>query len=63
MTKSKPDERYEAVIKLGDASWHDGPGWYYYEAEYPEEGTCGAFKTREEAKQHAEQLGYFISDA
>ena len=63
MMKSRSDERYEAVIKLGDAKWHDGAGWYYIGVDYPEEGSCGAFATREEAKQHAERLGYVIAEA
>jgi len=41
-----------------EPAWHDGPGWYYIEDEYPEEGSTGAFKTWEEAANHAEECGY-----
>lgn len=34
---------------------HDGPGWYYYDSEYPDEGSCGAFKSRQEAEDHAKE--------
>jgi hypothetical protein len=42
------------TFHLGDASWHDGEGWYYTFDDYPDEGSCGAFATREEAEGHAE---------
>ncbi|HEX8590696.1 hypothetical protein [Pseudomonas sp.] len=29
----------EALIELGDASYHSGPGLYVCDAEYPEEGS------------------------
>ncbi len=29
--------------------WHDGAGYYLILDEYPEEGSVGAFKTRDEA--------------
>lgn len=41
------------TFKLGDETWHDGPGWYYIYTEYPDEGSCGAFATRDEAEAHA----------
>jgi len=50
----------EVVVLVGDESSHDGPGWYYYDAEYPDEGSCGAFATREEAIAHAEEAGYVV---
>ncbi len=37
----------------GDANWHDGPGWYYVFSEYPDEGSVGAFATKDEAIAHA----------
>lgn len=39
---------------------HSGPGWYYYDDEYPDEGSCGAFATREEAVAHAEAAEYRV---
>ena len=33
-------------------------GWYYCDANYPEEGYCGPFDTREEAVEHAATGGY-----
>jgi hypothetical protein len=41
------------TIKLGDSTWHDGPGWYYYDSEYPDEGSVGAFASCEAAMAHA----------
>lgn len=46
-----------ATVYLGDAAWHNGPGWYYVIDEYPDEGSCGAFATREEAIEHASSAG------
>jgi len=37
---------------------HDGPGWYYWDNEYRDEGSVGAFATREEAEAHAKDAGY-----
>ena len=41
---------------LADAGY-DGPGWYYWDEEYPEEGSVGAFDTREECEAHARDEG------
>jgi hypothetical protein len=41
------------VVAVGFFDGHGGPGWYYFEAEYEEEGCSGPFKTREEAEAHA----------
>ena len=53
----------EAVVILGDESWCDGAGWYYYDAEYRDEGVCGAFATRQEATDHASEAGYVVTYA
>lgn len=55
-----PDPPPEVIVLVGDESYHAGPGWYYYDAEYPDEGSCGAFETREEAIAHAEEAGYVV---
>ena len=47
------DEATRVVVREGDDTWHDGPGWYYWEEEYPDEGSCGSFTTRTEAILHA----------
>ena len=39
----------------GDESWHDGKGWYYTLVDYPDEGSCGAFKDLNECMEHAEK--------
>jgi len=52
------DEPATVVVKKGDENWHDGPGWYYWEEEYPEEGSCGAFPSRAAAVEHAEAQGH-----
>jgi len=54
------DDAPVVVIMEGDAAWHDGPGWYYVDAEYRDEGSCGAFATRDEAVAHAREAGYFV---
>lgn len=30
-----------------------GPGWYYYDDEYPDEGSCGPFETKAQAEIRA----------
>ena len=58
-TTAEEDETEAMVCYWPDA--HDGPGWYYYDAEYPEEGSCGAFATKREAIAHArDELGYAV---
>jgi hypothetical protein len=37
---------------------HDGPGWYYWDTDYLDEGSVGGFATREEAEKHANAAGY-----
>jgi len=49
------------TLREGDASWHDGAGWYYTIDELPDEGSCGAFPTREQAVAHAVDCGYSVS--
>lgn len=46
-----------ATLHLGDATWHDGPGWYYVIDDYPDEGSCGAFASRGEAIEQAARAG------
>ena len=61
MTKVNEDECYsDPLLDLvtfhdGDKGWHDGPGWYYTINDYPDEGSCGAFKTFSDAMEHAEE--------
>lgn len=43
---------YRFAYGTGDP-WHDGPGWYYWDEEYTDEGVCGAFETLKEAEEHA----------
>ncbi len=45
-------EEYFAVVRWGDEA-HGGPGWYYYDTEYPEEGSCGPYATEAEARAAA----------
>ncbi len=40
---------------------HDGPGFYYVEDEYPDEGSCGAFATLSEAIEHARENEHAVS--
>lgn len=48
---------FVCVDRLGVDS-HSGPGWYYWDSEYPDEGSVGPFTTREEALEHARAAGY-----
>ncbi len=43
--------------------WHDGNGWYYVDENYPDEGSVGAFSTREEAVTHGEAADYYFDAA
>lgn len=54
--------RDTVTIWLGDATWHDGPGWYYVIDDRHDEGSCGAFPTRKEAAEHAERAGCVVSN-
>jgi predicted GNAT family acetyltransferase len=40
---------------------HDGAGWYYVDDEYRDEGSVGAFATREKAIEHARAADYRIA--
>jgi hypothetical protein len=55
------DEPETATLYLGDSTWHDGPGWYYVIDDYPDEGSCGSFATKEESIAHAKRNGYVSS--
>jgi hypothetical protein len=50
-----------AIVKWFNSNAYDGRGWYYYDEEYPEEGSVGSFKTREEAENHALKTGYEVN--
>lgn len=54
------NEQSIATLHEGDATWHDGPGWYYTDDECMDEGSIGAFASKEEAAYHAHQAGYFV---
>lgn len=49
----------QAYVSYYDGA-HDGPGWYYTDSEYPEEGSVGSFDSFEEAARHAAQSYYRI---
>jgi len=52
----KVEELPEAVFATGYMG--DENDWCYWDAEYPEEGACGPFSSREEAVRHAVEAGY-----
>lgn len=54
-------DRPTATLYEGSRAWHDGPGWYYVDDEYPEDGSCGAFTTRAMAIDHAHRSGYAVN--
>jgi hypothetical protein len=53
-------------MPLASVEWfndaHDGAGWYYWDDEYRDEGSVGAFLTRKEAEDHAKEGGYRIEE-
>lgn len=36
----------------------DGPGWYYRDEEYPEEGVCGPFDQVDDVLEHVDSSQY-----
>lgn len=50
------------AILTHSTSGHDGPGWYYWSEEYPDEGSCGAFETREEAIAHLTGADMYVAE-
>jgi len=56
------DELPVACVEQWGEDAHDGPGWYYYDEEYKEEGSIGAFDSREEAEADAKAAGYRIDN-
>lgn len=55
----KEDDKQVAIV-LYYRKAYGGPGWYYYDEDYQDEGVCGPFDTKEEAKEHAEEAGYKV---
>lgn len=58
-TKTKKHDKPKAVVRYG-ADWHDGPGWYWWSSDLPEEGSNGAFASKEIAITDAESSGYDV---
>lgn len=52
-----PDEGIIAVVAQG---YMGTDAWCYWAEEYPDEGSCGPFETREEAVRHARAEGYEV---
>lgn len=52
------DDDQTATIRYYTTGAYDGPGWYWLDAEYPEEGGVGAFATPDEAIANARDCGY-----
>lgn len=51
----------EAEVEVSySTSGHDGPGWYYWDENYPDDGSCGAFESFEEAARHAATAYYRV---
>jgi hypothetical protein len=42
-------------FKRWEVGAHDGPGWYYWDTDYPDEGSVGAFESKEECVAHASE--------
>lgn len=48
---SNTGETEVTIHYFGDA--HDGPGWYWWESDYREDGCTGSFATRDDAEANA----------
>jgi hypothetical protein len=59
---TEPDDDAPLAVVLQSAAEYDGGGWYYYDVEMPEEGSVGAFSTRQEAEDHAKAGGYRVGE-
>lgn len=53
MSTNDCDKSSATVIYCDNA--HDGPGWYWVDDQYPDEGTCGAFETASAAEADARE--------
>lgn len=57
------DETYHDPRGFSVRYWkvgaHDGPGWYYWDTDYPDEGSVGAFNSKEDAVRHAVEEGQY----
>lgn len=53
------DERAVTIADAQYGNWR-GDGWYYWDREYPEEGSCGPFDSLVELKGHAVEGGYTV---
>lgn len=56
------DDDQTATIRYYATGAYDGPGWYWIDAEYPDEGCVGAFATSDEAIANARDCGYVAFD-
>lgn len=52
------DEKPEAIVSYGNG--HSGFGWYWGSADYPDEGSEGAYPTRAAAVLKARLRGYSV---
>ncbi len=48
-----------AVVRYWEEA-HDGPGWYYYDRDDPNEGSTGRFDTKAQAEEHAREHDYIV---
>ncbi len=55
---SSTEEQPTCTIYWYGDDAHDGPGWYYVDDEYPEEGSVGSFLTWQGAADHATKADY-----
>lgn len=61
------EDAAEAMVVHGSWTRPDGTpvslsrhGWWYYDANYPDEGSVGPFDRRRDAESHARSGGYVI---
>jgi hypothetical protein len=61
VARSSHDELTDAVVCYAEhgEDGYDGVGFYWYDAEYPEEGASGAYLTLQEAAEAAMENDYW----
>ena len=55
-------EKAVAVVEFVQQG-HGGPGWYYWDEDYTDEGSVGPFGSCHEAEAHAREADYQIASA
>lgn len=65
LTDDENKDRWRVAFVSVDRGWdwHDGHGWYLILDEYPEEGSCGSFRTCDDAAAWVDASGGVLINA